>query len=151
MGIRYSDEMLKQAVQLQILSINAYRENEEQFAKFDMVVLEFLRELQEYRKICDSPEKLKLIDAFYLERCEEINRLKAELAEYMKLEQEGLLLRLPCKLGATVHLIKSDWKIAPRTADMMFLGILWEEYGKEWFLTKEEAEQALERMKEVQE
>ena len=37
--------------------------------------------LRAYEDIIDDPEKLKLIDALYLERCEEINRLKAELTK----------------------------------------------------------------------
>ena len=37
--------------------------------------------LKAYEDIIDDPDKLKLIDELYLERCEEINRLKAELAE----------------------------------------------------------------------
>ena len=37
--------------------------------------------LATYEDIIDDPEKLKIIDELYLERCEEINRLKAELAE----------------------------------------------------------------------
>ena len=68
------------------------------------------------------------------------------LGKYEDAEEQGLLLRLPCKVGTTVYLIKSDGKIVPTTADMMFLGILWEDYGKEWFLTKEEAEQKLKEM-----
>lgn len=71
-----------------------------------------------------------------------------KLAEYEDAEENGLILRLPCPVGSTVYLIKSDGKIAPRTADMMFLGVLWNEYGKEWFLTKEEAEQVLKQMGE---
>ena len=69
-----------------------------------------------------------------------------KLAQYEDLEEQGLILRLPCKVGTTVYLIKSDGKIVPTTADMMFLGTLWEDYGKEWFLTKEEAEQKLKEM-----
>ena len=68
------------------------------------------------------------------------------LGKYEDAEEQDLLLRLPCKIGATVYLIKSDGKIVPRTADMMFLGILWEDYGKEWFLTQSEAEQRLKEM-----
>lgn len=45
------------------------------------IAIKCIEELQEYRSICDSPEKLKIIDELYLEKCEEINRLKAELAE----------------------------------------------------------------------
>ena len=72
--------------------------------------------------------------------------LLESLGKYEDLEEQGLLLRLPCKVGTTVYLIKSDGKIVPTTADMMFLGTLWEDYGKEWFLTREEAEQKLKEM-----
>ena len=68
------------------------------------------------------------------------------LGKYEDLEEQGLLLRLPCKVGTTVYLIKSDGKIVTTTADMMFLGTLWEDYGKEWFLTRDEAEQKLKEM-----
>ena len=73
--------------------------------------------------------------------------MSREIRMYRKLEEQGLLLRLPCKVGDTVYLIKSDGKIVPRTADMQFLGVLWEYYGREWFLTKAEAEQKLKEMK----
>ena len=73
-------------------------------------------------------------------------RIIERLTEYEDAEEQGLLLRLPCKVGTTVYLIKSDGKIVPTTADMMLLGTLWEDYGKEWFLTREEAEQKLKEM-----
>lgn len=65
-----------------------------------------------------------------------------KLKEYEDLEEQGLLLKLPCKVGDTVYL-KYDGKVVPRTADMQFLGVLWDDYGKEWFLTQEEAEAKL--------
>lgn len=68
------------------------------------------------------------------------------LGKYEDAEEQGLLLRLPCKVGDTVYLIKSDGKVVPRTADMQFLGILWDYYGKEWFLTQTEAKQKLKEM-----
>lgn len=68
------------------------------------------------------------------------------LGKYEDAEEQGLLLRLPCKVGDTVYLIKSDGKVVPRTADMQFLGILWDYYGKEWFLTQTEAKQKLKKM-----
>ena len=75
----------------------------------------------------------------------ENNRHKVlqKLADYEDLEEQGLLLKLPCKVGDTVYLIKSDGKVVQRTADMQFLGVLWDDYGKEWFLTQEEAEAKL--------
>ena len=71
------------------------------------------------------------------------------LGKYEDADEQGLLLRLPCKVGDTVYLIRpnSDRKIIPRTADMVFLSVLWEDYGKEWFLTKAEAEQKLKEIK----
>ena len=75
-----------------------------------------------------------------------IQKAFEKLAEYEDLDEQGLLLRLPCKVGDTVYLIKSDGKIVPREADMQFLGVLWEDYGKEWFLTQTEAEQKLKEM-----
>ena len=71
-----------------------------------------------------------------------------KLARYEDLEEQGLLLKLPCKVGDTVYLIKSDGKVVPRTADMQFLGVLWDDYGKEWFLTQEEAEAKLKESEE---
>ena len=71
------------------------------------------------------------------------HRVLQKLSDYEDLEQQGLLLKLPCKVGDTVYLIKSDGKVVPRTADMQFLGVLWDDYGKEWFLTQEEAEEKL--------
>ena len=80
--------------------------------------------------------------------CEEsrVKSLKKKLKDYKNLDEQGLLLRLPCKVGDTVYLIKSDGKVVPRTADMQFLGILWDYYGKEWFLTQTEAKQKLKEM-----
>lgn len=80
------------------------------------------------------------------ENCKTIDDVIDKLATYEDADEQGRLLRLPCKVGATVYLIESNGKVVPRTADMMFLGVLWDEYGKEWFLTKEEAEAKLEEM-----
>lgn len=139
-------------------------ENESGTVERNNIAIKCIEELQEYRSICDSPEKLKLIDALYLERCEEINRLKAELAEYKKLEEEGLLLRLPCKVGDTVYYVDdirkfvdecSVTKVDCRTMNRYHMGISIEMQGKLWhcigaeligevaFHTQEEAEQAL--------
>lgn len=80
------------------------------------------------------------------ENCKTIDDVIDKLATYEDADEQGRLLRLPCKVGATVYLIECNGKVVPKTADMMFLGVLWDEYGKEWFLTKEEAEAKLEEM-----
>lgn len=84
------------------------------------------------------------------------------LAEYEDMEEQGLLVRLPCKIGATVYrfqryfndaTLKSEIKIKPcevesvsieslMTTDHVFL--LFSDFGKTVFFTREEAEKALE-------
>ena len=107
-------------------------ENEPRTVERNNIAIKCIEELQEYRSIIDSPEKLKLIDALYLERCEEINRLNKELAEYKKLEDEGLLLRLPCKevlerSGDIIYYILEDEVI-----EVTHCGISIDYNGKIW-------------------
>lgn len=68
-------------------------------ADFDMKKLSSylygaLYKLKHYEEICDSPDKLREIDEMYREKCEEVNRLKAELEKS----------RLPIKVGDKVYL-----------------------------------------------
>ena len=85
-----------------------------------------------------------------------------KLAEYEDLAEQGLLLRLPCKLGTTVYnttwwdnvteKVKVDGKTFYRTvhkykvskSTFSLLDIY--DFGKTVFLTKEEAEQKLKEM-----
>ena len=124
--------------------------------------------LAAYEDIIDDPEKLKLIDKWYSELCKENGQLKKELAEYKKLEEEKKLIKLPCNVGDTVYYVDdirkfvdecNVTKVDCRTWNRYYMGISIEMQGKLWhcigaeligkvaFLTKEEAEQALERMK----
>lgn len=65
--------------------------------------------------------------------------------EYRKLEEQGLLLKLPCPIGTTVYAIY-DNKVTKgaliRQSSICFL----DDFGKTVFLTKEEAEQKLKEM-----
>ena len=92
-----------------------------------------------------------------------------ELKEYRDLEEQGLLLKLPCKVGTTVYqLINShihEYKVIGICFDIFQNKWMYEvayQIGLEWFktmcdfdafgksktvfLTKEEAEKALERL-----
>jgi hypothetical protein len=78
-----------------------------------------------------------------------------KLKEYEDLEEQGLLLRLPCKIGDTVYIVEYaynrvvDWelggfmifnnKIIAYSPRREYLGV----FGQKVFLTKSEAEQAL--------
>lgn len=82
--------------------------------------------------------------------CEEIDAVYRKLKKYEDLEEQGRLIKLPCKVGDTVYLIKDSETIVEREADMMFIGVLWEEFGKEWFPTRDEAEAKLKELRGVE-
>lgn len=66
--------------------------------------------------------------------------------ELAKADMEGRLVILPCKEGTTVY--KIDWRlngrheIQERVFNLMYFDPI--KYGKDYFLTREEAEKALE-------
>ena len=82
-----------------------------------------------------------------------------KLAEYEDAEEQGLLLRLPCRIGTTIYhtqwfdsineSVIIDGKVFFRTerkykvSKSTFSVLDIEEFGKTVFLTKEEAESAL--------
>lgn len=91
-----------------------------------------------------------------------VSHLK-ELREYKQLEEQGLLLRLPCKVGDIIYSITNDGKIYPvkATREVRIVnGVLhilcesckyvdlvsYNDIGKTVFLTQEEAEQKLKEM-----
>ena len=82
-----------------------------------------------------------------------------KLTEYENLEEQGLLLRLPCKVGDTVYCLTSGstkivdctvlWIEKHQNGVLVFsldggLGdVVLADLGKKWFATYEEAEQEL--------
>ena len=101
----------------------------------------------------------------YLEHLQVGEWLK-ELKQYKDLEEQGLLLKLPCKVGDTVYSITRDfiseynirnficydngniffdWKCV-KGIYLNIKGFHIDDIGKTAFLTKEEAEKALERL-----
>ena len=110
-------------------------------------------------------EKSKVLDDYRLkdlsvDNCQEaINKL----GKYEDLEEQGLLLRLPCKVGDTVYSIANDGKIYPvkATREVRIVnGVLhiicescrysdlvsYDNIGKTVFLTQAQAEQKLKEM-----
>lgn len=100
--------------------------------------------------------------------CNLVNEVCKKLAEYEQLEEQGLLVRLPCKVGDTVYVptrnFVSELRITLVSVDtnemaMYFSWLLNSgiypnldgfsgyELGKTVFLTREEAEKKLEEMK----
>lgn len=76
-----------------------------------------------------------------------VNKLK----EYEDLEEQGKLLKLPCKVGDTVYItfrISEEFGGGELIEESSFDLDMVEEMGKTVFLTKEEAEAALREMNE---
>lgn len=73
-----------------------------------------------------------------------------KLAEYEDLEEQGLLLRLPCPIGTTVYLIDiNDYFVLNEfIEEVPFELSMFDYVGKYVFLTKPEAEEALKKMQE---
>ena len=102
-----------------------------------------------------TPEQIVEIDKDYRELCEKVNK-------YQKLEEQGLLLRLPCAIGSTIYKFKyptrvdedgAEWEICDKkratVEPLKFALCHLNSIGRLYFLTKEEAEQALAEMKGV--
>lgn len=75
--------------------------------------------------------------------CDLEDMICEKLGRYEDLEEQGLLLRLPCKVGDTVYCIMTGLSYKnPSIFKMKFDYELIKHFGKRVFLTKEEAEEA---------
>ena len=94
------------------------------------------------------------------ENCKTIDDVIDKLAEYEGLEEQGLLLRLPCKVGDTIYGLHKAMvcELNSETigiskmpsGEILYLIDGWEldkgDFGKTVFLTKSEAKQKLKEM-----
>ena len=102
----------------------------------------------------------------YVKEYEQIAEWLEELKSYKEAEEQGLLVRLPCKVGDTVYVptrnFVSELRITMISVDMHGTYFRWmlnsgiypnldgfsrSKLGKTVFLTREEAEKKLEEMK----
>lgn len=94
---------------------------------------------------------------------EEIDKVYRRLKLYEDLEERGLLLKLPCKVGDTVY--KPIYSFITKVGGVEDLEVLevsdsriwagcdyydYDDIGKAAFLTREEAEEALRKMNETE-
>lgn len=103
---------------------------------------------------------------FCKETCEKFDKEKScgncpiqkaieKLTEYEDLEEQGKLLKLPCTVGTPVYYIQGNCEGVPK--EMMFVDRAFfnldmiSKIGTEFFLTQEQAELALQGMKEKEE
>lgn len=92
------------------------------------------------------------------DECPVLNAVADKLGEYERAEEQGLFVRLPCKVGDLVFIIDGEnicrrkvksikilsTAIEISTSDIIFHK---ESFGETVFLTREEAEKKLEEMK----
>ena len=106
--------------------------------------------------ICNRLMELNIDKDILMNQTQEIRRLNEVIAEYERLEEQGLLLRLPCKVGDTVYFLTSGstkivdctvlWIEKHQNGVLVFsldggLGdVVLADLGKKWFATYEEAE-----------
>ena len=96
--------------------------------------------------------------------CDFEEKICDKLAEYEDLEEQGLLLKLPCKVGDTVYVLvpmvskESTYREEIVSRFEIFTDSIWicfknglakdiKQIGKTVFLTEREAQSALEKMK----
>lgn len=98
-----------------------------------------INKLAEYEDTNLTPQQIIEINKAYSE-------MARELAEYKKLDEQGLLLKLSCKVGDTVYTLNTlkNGKIVlgqVEEIDAFFIALCMMEnrFGKTVFLTKEEA------------
>ena len=124
--------------------------------------------------IKSQKEKDNIFTMSVLQRC---HKLVSELKEYRDLEERGKLLKLPCRIGDTIYVIpskanyginivnrlKENNRVYEQIVDHIrfynsgyllstcegFSCVIEEFYKETWFLTKEEAETALEKLKDA--
>lgn len=80
--------------------------------------------------------------------CEEIDAVYRKLKEYEDLEEQGKLIKLPCKVGTDIYYILGIPSETPCTIDSCVFKLSdIHKIGKTLFLTKAEAEAKLKELR----
>lgn len=116
--------------------------------------IDICNRLADYEDTGLTPDQIRQVDELYSEKCR-------ELAEYKKLEEAGRLIKLPCAAGDTVYEIIHDDipeivdYICEYTVDDISANAI--NFAGDWnpldsipnvFFSREEAEEALRKLKE---
>ena len=115
-------------------------------------IVQEMQEEQE-RYICKVLKELNIDEGILAKQTQEIQRLNDLLQEYKDLEEQGLLLRLPCKIGDTVYLVSTcgrsdiDGRFIRVIEEKTFSEFWLRDIGKTVFLTYGEA---VARLKELE-
>ena len=82
--------------------------------------------------------------------CEEIDAVYRKLKEYEDLEEQGRLIKLPCKVGDTVYHVVQGRIVEVSNVDLFFLllSVAENRFNNSVFLTKSEAEAKLKELRD---
>ena len=152
-AIKYIKEVTqkneKNKVKNTIVIPNSFISSNDCAEKYEQIAV-WLEELKTYKDI-GTPKELKELKengAFTGLELAKLAIMQKELKEYKDLEEQGLLVRLPCKVGAEVYYILGIPNKTPCTIDKCVFKLSdVHKIGKSLFLTREEAEKKLEEMK----
>ena len=86
----------------------------------------------------------KLYNGMFSDRVSSLTKSIEILTEYKDAEEQGLLIKLPCKVEETVWIVHRVVGCPAFIEKIKFSISLFDRIGKTVFLTKEEADEALE-------
>ena len=121
-----------------------------QYVKEYEQIAEWLEELKSYKDIGTLKElkELKENGTFTGLELAKLAIMQKELKEYKDLEKQGLLVRLPCKVGTEVYYILGIPNKTPCAIDKCVFKLSdINKIGKTVFFTREEAEKKMEERK----
>ena len=124
-----------------------------QYVKEYEQIAEWLEELKSYKDIGTLKElkELKENGTFTGLELTKLSIMQKELKKYKDLEEQGLLVRLPCKVGTEVYYILGIPNKTPCAIDKCVFKLSdIDKIGKTVFLTREEAEKKLDEIKNAQ-
>jgi hypothetical protein len=121
-----------------------------QYVKEYEQIAEWLEELKSYKDIGTLKElkELKENGTFTGLELTKLSIMQKELKKYKDLEEQGLLVRFPCKVGTEVYYILGIPNKTPCTIDKCVFELSdIDKIGESLFLTREETEKKLEELK----
>ena len=121
-----------------------------QYVKEYEQIAEWLEELKSYKDIGTLKElkELKENSAFTGLELAKLAIMQKELKEYKDSEEQGLFVRLPCKVGTEVYYILGIPNKTPCAIDKCVFKLSdIDKIGESLFLTREEAEKKLDELK----
>lgn len=123
--------------------------------------------LDNKKAICIAECEKECVEGYtFCPKCKPLKDVFCKLAKYEDAEDDGLLLRLPCKVGTHIYIINRHWIDEGHICGLAecddvdcacfkvyedpdtYTMVAFNEFGQTWFLTEEEAEQALKQMGE---